>query len=260
MEGLWTKATILANTVHNELERCPEGRVISAIINGKPGYIRITYEGGKRVRKVITSDSALVRALLRRELLTNEQDLLARSLKALARALEEMPGDDRGQILRRMMDKHPQLEFEEVRALMDGGAEDGDWARQPYEQLGSYPEGKTQITSRGLRVRSKSELMIAEALYDAGIRFRYEQILHIGDAGYAPDFTIKRHDGKLMYWEHCGRMADRRYFDRHFNKLRSYFSAGIVPWDDLIITYDSLEGSVDMRDVRSVIERRLLVF
>ena len=48
------------------------------------------------------------------------------------------------------------------------------------------PSSKRHTTSRGLKVRSKSELLIAEKLSEHGILFRYEQILEIGVAEKMP--------------------------------------------------------------------------
>lgn len=74
-----------------------------------------------------------------------------------------------------------------------------DWGDGDYEQSDYRPENKIHVTSRGLKVRSKSELIICENLYDNHVEFRYEQILKIGDRTFAPDFTIKRKDGKIIY-------------------------------------------------------------
>ena len=54
-----------------------------------------------------------------------------------------------------------------------------EWSEAPYRQSDKRPEGKDKITSRGLHMRSKSEVMIAELLYQYGIPFRYEEPLYI---------------------------------------------------------------------------------
>ena len=74
-------------------------------------------------------------------------------------------------------------------------------------------------TSFGLFVRSKNEVLIAEALYAAGLEFWYEKRLELvvksGD-GYNtdveyPDFTIRLPDGSIVYWEHFGMMDKKDY-------------------------------------------------
>ena len=58
------------------------------------------------------------------------------------------------------------------------------------------PSSKRHTTSRGLKVRSKSELLIAEKLSEHGILFRYEQILEIGGAEYARTSPSSARDGQ----------------------------------------------------------------
>ncbi len=121
------------------------------------------------------------------------------------------------------------------------------------------PERKVHTTSRGLRVRSKSELLIAEKLYEHGIDFRYEQILTIDGIDYAPDFTIMRADGTMIYWEHCGLTANRGYMRKHWQKMQIYAEAGITPWKNLIVTYDDEEGLLDLRTVESEIANKVMI-
>jgi len=126
-------------------------------------------------------------------------------------------------------------------------------------QADYMPEGRTHITSRGLRVRSKSEVLIAEKLYEYGIDFRYEEVLKIGKYTFVPDFTVRRRDGKVFYWEHCGRTSDEEYMTRHRRKMELYEIAGIVPWDNLIVTYDDEEGNINIAAAEGEIKAKLLV-
>ena len=76
---------------------------------------------------------------------------------------------------------------------------------------------------------------------------------------FAPDFTIMRkRDGKLFYWEYCGLPHDEEYMRRHKWKLSMYEKAGIVPWDNLIVTYGDRKANVDMRIVESEIMNKLI--
>ena len=74
-----------------------------------------------------------------------------------------------------------------------------------------------------------------------------------------PDFTIIRaRDGKIIYWEHCGMMDDPGYRARNKKKLKEYEEAGIVPWDNLIVTYDTIEGGLRGDLVEAMIKCWLL--
>jgi hypothetical protein len=92
----------------------------------------------------------------------------------------------------------------------------GDW----------YEEGKIHSTLSEFMVRSKSEVIIANMLFERDIPFRYEAPLYAPDGTfYLPDFTIAWH-GQEWYWEHLGRLDEERYrhhwdvkqawYNRHF--------------------------------------------
>ncbi len=247
-----------SDIVRKELKTLPEGGIMSTKINGKPGQVKVTYdENGKRNRKVITKDAAQVNGLLRRELLEIEHADLENAVAVLEEALAKLPEGGLELDLLKLLSRHKELSQAQIEQILVP-AEAAAWEARPYEHYSKYADKKTQVTSRGLHVRSKSEVLIAEALYDAGIPFRYEQVLSIGPDEYAPDFTILRDDGRIIFWEHCGRMFEQRYFDSHFRKLRAYYGAGVVPWKNLILTYDSLEGDIDLREVKAQIDLRIL--
>ena len=73
-------------------------------------------------------------------------------------------------------------------------------------------EGLVHRTSKGLAVRSKSELVIAEALGTAGIDFEYEKPLTFHGQTRYPDFTIEDEIyGRTVYWEHLGMLSNPEY-------------------------------------------------
>ena len=132
-----------------------------------------------------------------------------------------------------------------------------EWASADYEKNNYKSENLKQITSRGLKVRSKSEALIAESLYQYNLAFRYEQVMHFNGLTLVPDFVIRRYDGKLFYWEHQGLTNDKKYIEHQMKKAQIYASAGIVPWDNYIVTYDN-ETGVDLRRIDFEIQNRLL--
>ena len=85
-----------------------------------------------------------------------------------------------------------------------------------------YAEGKIHQTLTDYMVRSKSEVIIANMLYERGIEFDYEVPLFAPDGSfYLPDFTINWR-GDKWYWEHFGRMDTPRYKSETAQKLRWY--------------------------------------
>lgn len=86
----------------------------------------------------------------------------------------------------------------------------------------SSPFGSPQVmTSFGLKVRSKSEVFIAEKLYENKIEFKYETPLTADGKTYYPDFTI--YFGKnAIYWEHFGMLSDETYAQKTDLKIKWY--------------------------------------
>ena len=123
-----------------------------------------------------------------------------------------------------------------------------------------YEAGLIHRTARGELVRSKSEVIIADALFDSGIDYAYEKELSLGDDGIkSPDFTIEdAESGSTFYWEHCGLMSDATYRRRWESKQKVYEKHGIIKDKNLIVTEDKPDGSIDSQAIRNLIKKHLL--
>ncbi len=121
-------------------------------------------------------------------------------------------------------------------------------------------------TSFGLFVRSKNEVLIAEALYAAGLEFWYEKRLELvvkSDDGYNtdveyPDFTIRLPDGSIVYWEHFGMMDKKDYQEKNYRKMQNYLANGIYPPHNMILTFDGENMPFDNEAVWWIIQGQLL--
>ncbi len=114
------------------------------------------------------------------------------------------------------------------------------WVRSGCDDAAGHIESLIFETARGEKVRSKSEVIIADMLFAKGIEYKYEQSLVL-DSGYTchPDFTImRRSDARLFYWEHFGMLDDPAYAEHCVAKLNMYARAGITPSDGLFITWE----------------------
>ena len=129
-------------------------------------------------------------------------------------------------------------------------------------------EGLIHRTKRGDLVRSKSEVIIANELFDQGIdRYEYEKALPLPDGRkWYPDFTIVDDDtGARYYWEHLGLLHNPEYADRWNRKLEAYRNACILPHDEgggkagtLIVTRDDERGGIDAEAIAKLIREKLV--
>ena len=123
-----------------------------------------------------------------------------------------------------------------------------------------YAENRIHTTKNGFLVRSKSEVVVANELINAGIpltKESYEKKLYSKDDPYEyklPDFTFE-HEGKEYYWEHFGMLAVESYRRSTDAKLKWYEDNGYTP--NLIISQDGLDGSINSQDIDAVIEEKL---
>lgn len=133
------------------------------------------------------------------------------------------------------------------------------WLSQEYEHNNSYSENKIHQTISGEFVRSKSEAIIAGVLASENIPYKYEAALQLGDVKVSPDFTILRaKDNKEVYWEHFGLIDDPEYLEKAIKKILLYRSHGINLGDRLIITFDTADGGIDVKEIQDIIKLKLM--
>ena len=122
-----------------------------------------------------------------------------------------------------------------------------------------YEQALIHRTLKGDLVRSKSEVIIANMLFDEGIEYEYEKELDLGEDGIRiPDFTIEDvESGTCFYWEHCGMLGDAGYSKHWEKKKEIYLKHNIVEGDNLIVSEDSLNGGIDSAVIKKLINKYL---
>ncbi len=117
-----------------------------------------------------------------------------------------------------------------------------------------YEERLVHKTIRGELVRSKSEVIIANALHYHNLDYVYEPELILEGKVKRPDFKVFDADsGEEWYWEHCGIMNDPKYRKRWEEKKAFYKKNGIEEGKNLIVTYDE-NGSLNSQKVEKIIQ------
>lgn len=135
-----------------------------------------------------------------------------------------------------------------------------EWNKEVYVPNPKHPENLRFETDRGEMVRSKSELIIANALFRERdiLLYKYERPLTLKANGQEivvyPDFTILNTiTGKITYWEHAGRMDDPRYSIEFVQKMNAYTENGVITGTDLIITYETMNIALNIGNVKRMI-------
>ena len=131
-----------------------------------------------------------------------------------------------------------------------------DWRDQKFEPLEFDENSQEYYTRRGLRVRSKSEILIADTLEDMSIPFLYEKPLHLDSGIVHPDFTLLNiKERKEVYWEHFGIMDDMEYRNSAFRKIRQYELNGFYRYDSFIWTEETGRYPLNTKSLRKMVQK-----
>ena len=113
-------------------------------------------------------------------------------------------------------------------------------------------------TAKGLYVRSKSELIIANLLENEQVPFNYEPVLR-GEVtgGYKrPDFTFVSDSGDTIVWEHLGMLDRDDYRSGWETKRRWYAQNAFIEGQNLFTSTETsgLSGGLNMLDLRKTLD------
>lgn len=131
------------------------------------------------------------------------------------------------------------------------------WEAQKGEALAFRADDESSFyTDKGERVRSKSEVIIANALHRNKIPYRYEYPLQLSNGKIVyPDFTVLNLKTRKEYiWEHFGMLDDPHYRETMLNKLDSYVEEGYFWGDNLIVTEESSRHALRMSMLDAIIK------
>ena len=106
-------------------------------------------------------------------------------------------------------------------------------------------------------MRSKSELVIANMLFQSGLDYEYERVLEgeTEPGRLRPDFSFVTDDGDLVVWEHLGMMKREDYRKGWEWKLQWYQANGFTLGRNLFISVDDARGGLDSAELRATIAK-----
>jgi hypothetical protein len=176
--------------------------------------------------------------------LTRQQDKVIVFKQGEAAALRDLASPGRSETARRLTCL---LRPTDPFVLSDGTVVDGSHVHR---------------TARGDDlVRSKSEVIVADALHDLGVDYGYEVALAFpGEMPRRPDFTIPRPGTTPVYWEHLG-MLDLSGYRADWEARKAWYAShGILPWDEgggpagtLVCSVENVGGEgISSHDIRKL--------
>lgn len=242
----------LAARERRALERAPEGRVRCVSRNGKKmEYYHVTEKGSASGKYIHADNKELATALVQK---SYDGDVLACAEAELAciYALEEQRNSwDLTQIYDQYGAARKELVTPAVLSDKDYVAQ---WLSREYENLGFEEDAPELYAQNGRRVRSKTEIFIADTLDKLVIPFLYEFPIYLNGYGKVyPDFLILNVRLRKAYiWEHLGMMDDPKYVARNLAKIEAYQKNGYFLGDNLILTFETKDHPFDRRQIEAI--------
>lgn len=257
-------------TKKKSYEKAPQGRIRISQNGGHPEYYLVTERGSLRGKYLPHSQKTLARQLVQKDYDARLIKLLQKEITALqnymkqtsnGRAIPELY--DSLCPARRSLITPAILTNEQYAARW----QDISWKGRPFASDAPYI-----CTARGERVRSKSEVIIADTLFRYNIPYRYEFPITLKrsnsddirrDFGSSitlyPDFLcLNTRTRTEFYWEHFGLMDSTEYSNNAAGKLRLYTENGILAGRNLIITMETQTEPPSIKALEKLIEEFLL--
>ena len=244
---------LIAATIENiekKLKVLPEGRIVVRRQNGNVYYY---FAKPKTKDRYLTkADSALISQLLQKRYLKDVLKAAKNELAVLSKMLTLYPED----LPEELYKKLPEELRTGVEPVILGNEQDArEWMNEPFIGKPFKDDAPVYKTIKGERVRSKSEVMIADRMFFRGVPYKYECPIMIEGQVIHPDFTMKRmSDNKLIYHEHCGRMDDPEYVNDLVERVNLYNQAGIMQGDRLTFSFATADKPLDNRVIDRLID------
>ena len=265
-------------SLEKALLTAPEGSLRVSTDRKRARYYHITDESGRTGRYIRRAESKLAERLAQKDydkrvlsLLKKEEKLL-KQLEDHYHAVSGIPGSD-----------HKNMPVQDKESFFSGPEEliwkhsvkarrsmvmpivpdteifAEEWMSAEYEKKEFRESDVEYFTGSGIRVRSKTELIIAEMLEKRDIPFYYERPLFLTGYGRIyPDFTVLNNKRrKTLYWEHMGMMDDEGYREYALERINHYIMNGYYPGIDLILTHETSARPIRTQVLEKVIEKYL---
>ena len=134
------------------------------------------------------------------------------------------------------------------------------WLEQESCMKG-FAEGDPEyFTDKGERVRSKSEIFIANTMYHLGVDYLFECEIYLNGFGTVhPDFCVlDLKNRRTIIWEHLGKMGDPDYVERNLRRINAYLKNGYIIGETLILTFESATQPLNTREVERLVRHYFL--
>lgn len=251
-------------------EKAPQGRIRISQNGGHPEYYLITERGSLRGKYLPHSQETLARQLAQKDYDARLIKQLQKEIYTLQNYLSQTGG---GCAISKLYDSLcPARRALITPVTLTDNQYAASWQEVSWSGRPFAPDAPYICTAHGERVRSKSEVIIADTLFRHNIPYRYEFPIILkrinsddirrnfgSSITLYPDFLcLNTRTRQEFYWEHFGLMDDPDYSKNAAGKLRLYIENGILPGCNLIITMETQREPLSTRSLEKLIEGFLI--
>lgn len=243
--------------LEKELKSAPEGRLRICRKGIRRQHYHCICSADRKGTYIPHANIALVKALAQKDYDRKLLTPLRSEQNAICEFLRNFHPEQVDEVFRSLSESRKSL-VTPIRLLDEDYFR--QWVRVEYEKMGFDPDAPEHLTAGNERVRSKSEIMIADALTRDWIVFRYEYPIQIEGLGCVrPDFLcLHPVTRQVIMWEHFGMMDDPSYAEQTINKIEKYCNAGYHLGYNLIATFETSKHPLHSRHIEQKIQRHFL--
>lgn len=241
-----------------ELNQEPDYTLIANRSKGRLQYYVLKHEDGKEVRTYIGKrDENLRKNLQEKHYLKKALLNCSKNLEMLLQIRDSYYPIDPCEVVKN--DALAYQEQEQSNELVYGNQSNERWRQRKIAIKNNYsPYNEKElkhIAVDGTLTRSKSEALIINLLIEKEITFVYEVPMRFKNVLKSPDFLIyDRKNNREIILEHMGRMDKESYRADQYDKLGLYIASGWVPNVNLILTFDDVNGNINIPAISKIVD------
>lgn len=263
LENRLTQLKQVLAVTQKHLANTPQGHLRVSQKGHNPEFYQITESGDTHGTYIPRTKLVLARRLAQKDYDSRLIKQLKQEIRALQKYLAQTKG---GSALTAIYTKLcPARQSLVTPITLTDAQYAAQWQAVSWTGLPFSPDSDDYITARRERVRSKSEVIIADTLARHGVPYRYEYPLKLKsgrDGAFRtihPDFLcLNVRTRAEFYWEHFGLMDDPDYLERTLVKLKDFAENKILSGKNLLFTMESTACKLSTRQIENLINEFLL--
>ncbi len=238
------------------LAKAPTGRLLIKNSRGYKSYYLVRKDKPGKALLSKQRDMDLIKGLAQKEYYEKAIVEINNELRLVNKLIEF----EKKQMVQKVLLKMTESKWEFIKPI----EETLENRRAKFEALEAPPlvieedrdDYNPHVTLKGEHVRSAAEKNIANALFRAGIPYKYEFPFRTADQRRLyPDFTIfNPSTGEIFRWEHLGMMERPKYVRDQMDKMESYYASNLFTGNGLIITFSDSYQRIDPNLIERIIQ------